>query len=279
MPPPRRKKPNPPPKAEQLEFTLVGRPEDKGLVRARAFVQFLEDALETLANLERRGIPNSRPAVDYRIVELGISSAVVALEPIPPSNDPARAAAITKTFTIAIDAAHKGQLDRLRLDPESRSALERLVRPSRTSGIASVEIRAGRKQFKFTTAPKPELKLYPPPETSAVGSFTGYLDAVNVHADPVFYLYPVVGPLRITCVFAPTMIEEVRQSLRRYCTVYGLTEYVEGTPFPYRIVVERIAAHPAKPTTSILDLYGIAPDLTRGKPAEVYIRAIRDASA
>jgi hypothetical protein len=75
------------------------------------------------------------------------------------------------------------------------------------------------------------------------------------------------------------MLDEVRRALRRYVTVYGLTEYIKGMPYPYRIVVERLELHPDVRPPSVRELIGIAPELTGGLPAETYIRSLRDANS
>jgi hypothetical protein len=117
-------------------------------------------------------------------------------------------------------------------------------------------------------------------ETFSTGSYSGFVDALNVHKEPVFYLYPTIGP-RVACQFDPQwLLDQVRGAIRRYTTVYGLLEYAEGSPFPDRLVVDRIEVNPpVSELPTLASLHGIAPQLAGGVDSVTYVRRLRDAEA
>lgn len=248
-------------------------------VDATDFVDFLAGSLTTLRKLEQSESPGTRPRIEYTLVDLKIGSATVAIRGEAPSTAPVRPESIAQAFAEGLVALEGGVLGLLGYEPDIQRSFERLVRPLKR-GLRSVSVAVGEQRIELLAERFKDVALEPDLETASMGSFSGFIDAINVHTEPIFYLYPVVGPSRIRCVFDRTLLESVRDALKHYATVYGLIETYEGNPFPALIVVERVEINPPESELPTLgSLWGIAPDLTGGIESTAFVRQLRDAQS
>ena len=257
----------------RLEFHLDGDPRDDGLVRAADFVSFLSSVLAALRRLElERG---EKRASGYRIVDLDLGSATVALE--PDVMESPHALQILGDFVEGVAAARDGTLDRQPFQPETRRAFLKLLEPLKKNHLRSIVIRADSVNVELRTDTAESIRIFSGPEIHAVGELTGFIDAINVHRESVFFLYPLIGPTRVRCQFDRQMLDQVRSSLKRYVSVFGLIEYPEGSPFAARITVDRIEVHPDEnDLISPESLFGSLPHLTGGVDSVAYVRRVRD---
>jgi hypothetical protein len=256
----------------RVEFSLEGDPRDDGLVLAQDFLRFLESALDTLRRLEiERG---RKPVIDYRIVGLDIGSAVIALEPEPRYKD---APAVIADFLAGIAAVRDGTIESSRFRPETQRSFVSLLRPLSQSHLRSVTVSSDSVAVQLVGVPELALRELHAPELAAVGTMSGYIDAVNVHDEPVFFLYPVAGPSRIRCLFDRALLEQVKGALKQFVSVRGLQEYPANSPFPTRIVVDSIEVHLESEIVPIEALWGSVPELTRDLDSVSYVRLQRDA--
>jgi hypothetical protein len=108
------------------------------------------------------------------------------------------------------------------------------------------------------------------------GSWLGLLDALNVHlGNNQFFIYPAVGPSRITCRFPNPLRERVLAAAGKYVRVDGWAIYKSNAKFPHAMQVNEIEVlHHA---TTLRDIHGIAPDATEGEKSEDFVRKLRDA--
>jgi hypothetical protein len=114
--------------------------------------------------------------------------------------------------------------------------------------------------------------------TTAVGSVTGFLDAVNVHGAPRFYLYPVLSRQKVDCRFPKEMISEVGKALTRYVAVSGVLSYGRHDAFPRRVEAEDLhVMPPADELPSLKSLRGTAPGVTGDLDSVAFVREARDA--
>lgn len=258
---------------KRLEFHLEGDPRAEGLVLAQDFVAFLSSVLNALRRVE--GERSRKPNTVYRIVELELGSAVVALQPESPEAD---TDVIIGDFLAGLAAVRDGTIDRLGYQPETKRAFIALLAPLRDKHLRSISVQVESVEIQLQSETITPLRLRGGPELHTIGVLSGYIDAINVHREPLFFLYPVAGPSRVRCVFDRLLLDEVRAALKRFVTVHGLLEYAEGSPFPSRITVERVEAHPPEEELASLEsLFGSVPDLTGGVDSVSYIRAHRDA--
>lgn len=265
----------PKPKSRHLRFKLLGSTRDAGLVRAVDLADVLEGVVNTLRVLEKQ-IP-AREKTVYRVIDLSISSAVIEVEAIAPKEFPARAAEVVTRFTEGVNALRDGNWESIGYDPDLQRALASLMKPLRRD-LRSIEVST---EDGTITLSGQDAKIFSQPEeeeTAAVGTLAGFIDAINVHAEPVFYLYPSSGPVRIPCVFDRTLLDDVRDALKQYTTVHGLLEYKEKSAFPFRIVVEHLEiAPPLETLPTLASLWGAAPQITGGLDPVTFVRRQRDA--
>lgn len=259
-----------------LEFQLEGDAKREGLVLAQDFVAFLGTVLDVLRKLEtERG---RKPAINYRVVELEIGSAVIALE--PESDEVEDAPEVVADFLEGVAAVRDHRLHLTRFAPATKQAFGELSRPLRASHLRLIKVRSDSIRMELRQDAEGPLSEIVAPEVHSMGALSGYIDAINVHRDPIFFLYPEVGPTRVRCVFDRTLLDEVRAALKCYVTVHGLIEYPETSPFATRVAVDRIDIHPPTSALPSLDsLQGSVPRLTGDLDSVSYVRQYRDAEA
>lgn len=260
----------------RIEFRLEGSRKDEGLVLAQDFVGFLENALKVLRRLERAQTGEAKKVhLEYRIVEMEIGSALIGLE--ADAHGEADAAQVLGRFAEGMAAFRDGRFGTLGFDAGTAEAFADMMAPLKHR-VRAIHADVGGIEIDVFADTVHTFDLGPDAESELVGSVAGYVDAVNVHKEPVFYLYPTVGP-RVSCRFDRRMLDDVRGALKQYTTVYGLLGYAEGSAFPVHAIVERVEVNPpiaALPT--LRSLWGIARGMTRGLGAVAHVRQLRDAT-
>jgi hypothetical protein len=259
-----------------LEFRLESSPAEEGLVLAQDFVAFLSKALEALKKLQHER--DAEATIQYRIVELEIGSAVVALR--PEGQGVSEAPAIFGEFLEAFAAVRDNTLHTKRFSPATQKAFRALVKPLRKSHLRLISVRSDSTEYQLREGEPLDLRAVGAPDTHAMGRISGFIDAINVHKEPVFFLYPEIGPTRLRCVFDRTKLDEVRAALKKFVTVNGMIEYGGGGVFPTRVTVETLRRHPdAKDLPPLSSFFGVLPDLTGGVSSVQYVRQRRDVEA
>jgi hypothetical protein len=245
------------------------------LVRVQDFVDWLENALVCLRHLER-AIPGRSETI-YRVSKLSLGSATIEIEARSEGDQHSSASAIVDGFLQGAEAIKKGKLAETPFDMETKTAFARLLTPLRRQ-LRGVTITADSAEVALRAEQASSMVVQERVQAVSVGSYSGFIDALNVHKQPVFYLYPTSGPVRIPCEFDQTLLDDLRGAIKRYTTVFGAIEYPVESPFPSRIVVDRVEINPPEEHLPTLrSLYGSAPDLTRGLDSVTYVRRQRDA--
>jgi len=112
-----------------------------------------------------------------------------------------------------------------------------------------------------------------------LGSYTGFLDWINIHNQNILYIYPTSNLPKLKCTFSKKIKDDVIRSIGRYVTVYGEKVFKPAVPgfAPYEMKITNIKIHREKEDLPKLsDFIGIAPNITGNKSSEDYIRDIRD---
>lgn len=268
----------PPSTTHRLAFHMEGSSQDGGLVRAQDFVDWLENVLTCLRRLER-GRQGKLHTV-YRVTSLSLGSAVVELEAASDADSGLTASEVVKDFLIGVEAVELGRISGLPFDAETKTAFASLTAPLRRQ-LRRVTVTSDRHMVSLKTEQAAIMPLVPRVASVAVSSCSGFVDAVNVHKEPVFYLYPTTGPRRVACAFDATiLLDQVRSAIKCYTTVYGTFEYGANSPFPDRIVVDRLHINADKAQLpSLRSLYGCVPSMTSGVDSVTFVRRQRDASS
>lgn len=263
--------------SERVKLRLEGSQKDGGLVVAEDFLASFENALNSLRGVQRAIGKGSTPPT-VRITDLQIGSAIVELEIDSAADSGLPFGALTQEFRQGVQALRAGKLESRGYDDRTIAAFYAMVRPLRGQ-LRKLEITTdGHSEVidKATAALEPHK---PKVEHLRKGMFAGYVDAVNVHSESVFYLYPPFGPARLPCSFdRHFLLDDVRSSLKRFTRVEGLLEFVEGSPFPTKVYAERLSiSPPAKDLPTLRSLWGSSKGITGGKGAVAFVRGIRDA--
>jgi hypothetical protein len=110
-------------------------------------------------------------------------------------------------------------------------------------------------------------------------SVEGWVDGANFHNKTNYCaIYPPAGPRKISARFPEDISDKVRDALKHPIRATGMVYYRFRDTQPYHIDIsdiERLEGD-SEPFPSLSDLRGIAPEVTGGRPAEEYVREIRD---
>lgn len=235
------------------------------------------------ASLEQadRALTGGRRSVEWEVVDLRHSSpATIVLEGRPIEDEPWATEARAEFLDEFLDATRRLQQDEdlpSRYSPAFLSAVRSLAAP----------VGAGRVKATVIVADE-ELPVTPAMGTSAIrqleselesqGRYKGLLEFLNIHGrKSEFRIYPPAGPNFVTCEFAPSLLPEAQTAVGRNVMVDGTLVYRGRSAFPHRIKVSRIGvAPPNSELPTLKALRGLVPDLTSGRPAELWVREVRD---
>ncbi len=111
---------------------------------------------------------------------------------------------------------------------------------------------------------------------SAVGSVDGMLEAVNIHGKKnTVALYPVIGNSKIALTFDDQLLEKIKQFIGFYVEITGELVYRWRDKHPYAGTISGIEHINEDGLPTFSDLFGLAPNATKGVPAEDFITSIR----
>ena len=258
----------------RLRFRLEGDPRKDGLVLAQDLVAFLTTTLTVLRRLEYDRGRKGRTC--YRVVDLDIGSAVLTLE--PEGIDEYEAGWILSDFIRGVAAVRDRSLDQQKFPERTKRAFLKLLKPVTENHLYSVSISSDSVGVELRGEQGEALRIAAGFDIHALGEISGYIDAVNVHRESVFFLYPEVGATKVRCVFDNDLLDTVRSALKQFVTVVGLIEYVDGSPFASKVNVERVEVHPPEgELVSVESLFGSVPGLAPESDSVSHVRQYRDA--
>ena len=261
-----------------VTFSLDGRPEDQGAVYAGDFAEFIFDALKCLRGIDRKLSRRERLSADYRIAGLRSGSATVEMEPVPTKESEDRTEEIVNAFTESLMAILENAQAPSYFDRTLLEDFKALAKPLGKK-VAKIDIRSGNRRLAITKQLEVNIDKIIGEDIKSEGSVSGQLDVVNVHEKNIFFIFPVVGPSRIQCVFPDDLLDEVRAAIKKYVTVSGTLRYKQNEIFPYQIDVKKIEIHPPEDELPTLaSLRGIAPDMTGDVDSVEFVRRLRDES-
>ena len=237
--------------AEDDRITLIieGLPEDEGQVRLGAFMSQLQNLSATITKLDREA--HGGQTTYYRIAELSYKSPVrIVLAPQALPKHLYVGHAIIESLGRVTHALENGS-DLSGLDADLLEDIRGLARPVGKS-VASVRLIFNDNTFDLT--PKVATKV---DEALAVddeceGAIEGMLEQINLHHSAnVFYIYPEVGPRKITCHFPPKLYDDAVSAVGKRVEIYGTLHYRVGATFPHQVAVTAIEALPPNPICQI----------------------------
>jgi len=112
---------------------------------------------------------------------------------------------------------------------------------------------------------------------TTIGSVKGQLEFINVHgAENVFRVYPPIGPKFVECRSPGRLKSEATAAVGRNVRVSGKLHQRAGEQYPSSVEVRRIEVFPLdSELPSLLDIRGMAPDVTGFLSSEDFVRSMR----
>jgi hypothetical protein len=260
---------------DRITLIIEGLPEDEGQVRLGVFMSQLQSLSATIAKLDREA-NDGKPATYYRIAELSYSSPVrVVLEPQPLPRHHYAGGAIIQSLMRVTSAVEEGS-DLSGLDADLLEDIRALTRPvGRTVKSAALVFK--NRTFDLTQKITSTVDEALAVDEECDGTIEGMLEQINLHHGAnVFYIYPEIGPRKITCHFPARLYDDAISAVGRRVEVSGALHYRVGAIFPHQVAVTQIDAFP--PDSELPDwedLRGRAPDITGGLSSEAFVRELR----
>jgi hypothetical protein len=264
--------------ADEDWITLIieGLPEDDGRVRLGAFMSQLQNLSATITKLDREA-NDGKAATYFRIAELSYGSPVrVVLEPHPLPKQIYAGETIIASLARVTEALESGA-DLSGLDADLLEDIRGLTRPvGRQVKSATLVFRD--RSFDLSQAITSKVDAALAVDEECEGSLEGMLEQINLHHGAnVFYIYPEVGPRKVSCHFPTRLYDEAVAAVGRKVEVFGTLHYRIGATFPHQIAVVAIEAFPSEADLPEWeDLRGRAPDATGELSSEAFVRELRD---
>jgi hypothetical protein len=262
--------------ADRITLIIEGLPEDDGRVRLGAFLSEIQNLSATITKLDRE-INDGKTATYFRIAELSYSSPVrVVLEPQALPKQHYVGGAIVESLT-RVTAALENGADLSGLDADLLEEIRNLARPvGRTVKSAALVFRD--RTFDLTPRIASKVDAALAVDEECEGALEGMLEQINLHHGAnVFYIYPEIGPKKVSCHFPTRLYDEAVSAVGRKVEVSGTLHYRIGASFPHQIAVSHVEAYP--PLSELPDwddLRGRAPDATGTLSSEAFVRELRD---
>lgn len=261
---------------DRITLIIEGLPEDDGQVRFGAFMNQLQHLSGTITKLDREA-SDGKLATLYRIAELSYKSPVrIVLEPQALPKHPYVGRAIVESL-VRVTAALENGSDLSGLDADLLEDIRGLAKPVGKT-VANVTLLFNDHRFDLTPKILTKVDEALAIDEECEGAIEGMLEQINLHHGAnVFYIYPEVGPRKITCNFPAKLYDDAVAAVGRRVEIYGTMHYRSGATFPHQVAVTAI--EPFQPDSELPDwddLRGRAPDITGGLSSEAFIRELRD---
>ncbi len=260
-----------------FRVTLVGDPEDGGKVRLNEFLDFLKNLRSCLYRVDSFLTRTEKPSTYYRISDLSSGSATVEIEAVSRPEAQNAAKAVVDTFFDGLRQLEEKAQAPARFDRPLLEAFKELAKPlhGRTKGI---EVGRGHLRTRITKRLEQNVDEIIGEDLISAGSISGHLDLVNVHDKNAFFVYPVLGPTKVECLFDEELLEKIKTGLKRHVVVFGSLHYKQNEVFPYRVDVQDIEVFPHQDELPDLrSLRGAVPGITGELDSVTFVRRLRDA--
>ncbi len=259
-----------------ISLTIQGAPEEDGHVRLSDFLRELQLLASSLKKLDA-SLAGSKTALStYRVVGLSHGSpANVILEARPRKmkdglEGPAdvQDKVLARYFEIINHIEEEGVLP-----PGAPEAVEEFLADVRSLAdpvgktLAKAHIESAGRRVDLGPRLVSQIARALAPDESSPGFVRGKLEWINIHASAnTFHIYPDIGPYKVTCRFSSELRESVLAGVDRFVEVRGILQYRAHAAYAHLIDVQGIDVLEEDSPSGLSDLFGIAPDLTRGLP-------------
>jgi hypothetical protein len=256
----------------KLTLTLVGADRDQGTVRLGDFRKFCDSLTVSLRRVETKFPEGLTRSLRYRIVGLGLGSATLTVEPIPPRRGRDFGPDVIQLFAQTVSSLQSGTTVDPRLNNDDLLVFRRLAAPV-TRGAKEIRIADTKVTSRFIANIDEVIGKAIPSE----GAVKGRLERLNLHNRLEFVIYPPVPGYSIRCVFRDDLYDTICAAIRKTVTVYGTLHFRPEKPFPEWVQVSQIEIHrPDAQLPTLRELRGAWKGSTNGMKAVEFIQANRD---
>ncbi|TCU75148.1 hypothetical protein EDE08_103368 [Bradyrhizobium sp. R2.2-H] len=236
----------------------------------------LQHLSATIAKLDRDA-NEGKLATYYNIAELSYNSpARIVLEPQALPKQRYVGHAIIESLARVVTALEDDD-EILGIDADLLEDFRGLARPIGKS-VANVTLLFNDHRFDITEKIARKVDDALAVDEECEGAIEGKLEQINLHHGAnVFYVYPDVGPRKLTCHFPSRLYDEAVSAVGKRVEVFGTLRYRAGADFPHQVAVAAIDAFPLEADLPDWDdVRGMAPDATGELSSEAFIRELRD---
>jgi hypothetical protein len=234
--------------ANRITIQIVGDEMDRKDVRLDDFIDQLKDVKKALFENELAITGKDSPTIEYKVVDLRHSSpATVVLEPVligPQTTrmDPQFVRQVVGGFATELRSIKKnGELVR---DPDlARLLAYQKIGVQENNRISKVKIGVGGRTVTIDDVFKRKLEAIVGPDEFAEGTIDGMLEAVNFHNANKFYLYPLIGPKRVTGTFRERLRPKIKEAIGSLVTIQGRLRYKAWSQYPHGVMAEVVDIH------------------------------------
>lgn len=259
----------------EVSFVLKGGDRGTDLVRAGDFVLFLQRLIACLAAIDEA--VNGEVAHYPRIKALRMSSAAGTLEPVVLETKwPKRHVFRTPAASFR-DLINAVQRHEQAPDWAGVEVLQKMRELTETPDhIQSAELIADDVVVAVDDEFRLSIDQLIGGEVRSVGTVVGRLDAVNVHAARIAYLYPADGA-RVACEFSENTTGAVFAALQKRVRVVGMVTRRLNSNRPVRVQIADIEILPEISELPLFaSLVGSSPDVAGGVSSEEYLSRLRE---
>lgn len=263
-----------------VKMQLRGAASDGEHVRLGEFLVQLRALQLALIRTEQMISDEDRPSTYYRITDLSHSSpATVVLEAAPYRRErPVDVGEqVIKKFFVGLK-----QISEIGLVSEDydRTTLEIYQKLSQTLQRNITEIKLSTPGYQISITPEFAARIEHLLGSDVVreGAIDGMLEAIYLHNKVnKFYIFPSVGPAKVTCHFPEEMMRKAIGAINRYVRVAGQMKVKERGFFPHEIEVAEMTVHPrSEEVPTLSSLRGLAPNATGKTDSVTFVRSMRN---
>jgi len=264
--------------SNRITLRITGLDKDDGDIKLQDFILELENLKTALTETQK--LVSEKQIAYFKIVGLQKNSpAQIDIEAVPiESEHEAEVNSLVSSFFKNLGDINHGVLPR-NFTNDAIEAYKNLSFLKDKGRVADLQISRNGEGAMFIDDFSNKLTRIVGDFEYEVGTTTGMLDAINIHNQNVFYVYPVRNKPKLKCIFKTEQRGQALAAVGKYVTVFGQKKIYPSVdkPYPFEMNVFSIEVHPDDDSIpSFSELRGIAPHLTKDKKSEDVVRGIRD---
>jgi hypothetical protein len=262
----------------KITLRLKGLPEDDGDIRFNDFIQQLENLKKVL--IETRKLISDEDIAYFKVVELTKNSpAKIVLEAVATRAEyVSKSDALINNFFAYLNQIEIGILPEGFTNDTYQAYKELTYLEEKQHRLSEIGIGRNDDEPRVLTNLTEKIEKIVGNDEYEYGSATGLLQAINIHNQNLFYIYPINAP-KLKCVFSGDIKPKVIEAIDKFVTVYGLKKFRPriADDIPYEMVISEIDIHKdEKLVKRFSDFRGIAPDITGNETSDDYVMGVRD---